>query len=240
MFSFSVESTFSSRYSRSDPLFSCQDDALVHLDSLPPHYLVIWTDGSVPFPFGKGGSGVLANCSLCRTEATLFFSAGPVCSSVSTEACAILHALCWSRQHNKSGTSHPFSSTLTLVLFSPPCLLLHLSFYFNLSGISVRNCVLSSFVLSGYNGSPDTGFSWETTLMSWLDVERYSCSLQSLVAFVVSSLVSTFVFSRTGGILSHRNSLTHRFPRFPPMNLCSFVTLAVFSLAYAATDTAFP
>ena len=30
----------------------------------PPYDLVLWTDGSVPFPFGKHGSGVLANCSL--------------------------------------------------------------------------------------------------------------------------------------------------------------------------------
>ena len=36
---------------------------------------MLWTDGSVPFPFGKGGSGVLANCSLRGTEATLSFSA---------------------------------------------------------------------------------------------------------------------------------------------------------------------
>ena len=28
-------------------------------------------------------------------------SAGPVCSSFSAEACAILHALCWSRQHQQ-------------------------------------------------------------------------------------------------------------------------------------------
>ena len=230
MFSFTVEFTLSSRYSRSYPPFSRQDDALVHLDSLP-HYLVIWTDSS--FPFCKGRSGVLANCSLFRTEATLFFSAGPVCSSVSAEACAILHALCWSRQHNKSGTSHPFSSTLTLVLFSSPCLLLYPSFSFNLSGRSVRNCLLSFSDLSGYNGSPDTGFSRETTLMSWPDVERYSCSLQSIVAFVVSSLVSTFVFSRTGGIFSSK-----LFPRLPPRSLCSLVTLAVLSFAYVATDTA--
>ena len=40
-------------------------------------------------------------------------------------------------------------------------------------------------------------------------------------------------------MLSHLNSLTHRFPRFPPRNLCSFVMLAVFSLVYAATDTAY-
>ena len=99
--SFMVESTLSSPCSRSDPPHSCQGAALAHLDSLSPHDLVPWTDGSVPFPFGKGGSGVLANCSLCGTEATLSFSAGPVCSSFSTEACAILHALCWSRQHQQ-------------------------------------------------------------------------------------------------------------------------------------------
>ena len=62
---FTVESTLSTPCSRSDPPLSRQGSALTHLDSLPPHDLVLWTDGSVPFPFGKGGSGVLANCSLC-------------------------------------------------------------------------------------------------------------------------------------------------------------------------------
>ena len=38
--------------------------------------------------------------------------------------------------------------------------------------------------------------------------------------------------------LSHLNSLTHRFLRFPPRNLYSLVTLAVSSLVYAAMDTA--
>ena len=76
----------------------------------PPHDLVLWTDGSVPFPFGKSGSEVLANCSFSGTEATLSFSAGPVCSSFSAEAFAILHALCWSRQHNQ--VCHFFSLLL--------------------------------------------------------------------------------------------------------------------------------
>ena len=62
---------------------------------------------------------------------------------------------------------------------------------------------------------------------------------QSLVVSLFLSLVSTLVFSRTGGVLSHLNSLTHRFPRFPLRNLCSLVMLAVCSLVYAATDTAF-
>ena len=127
--SFTIESTLSSPCFRSDPPHSRQGAALAHLDSLPPHDLVLWTDGSVPFPFGKGGSGVLANCSLCGTEANLSFSAGPICSSFSAEACAILHALCWSRQHHK--VCH-FSSLLLLsdsrsvlaTLSSPPSFLL--------------------------------------------------------------------------------------------------------------------
>ena len=127
--SFTVESTLSTPCSRSDPPHSCQGAVLAHLDFLSAHDLVLWTDGSIPFPFGKGGSGVLANCSLCGTETTLSFSAGPVFSSFSTEACAILHALCWSRQHHK--VCH-FSSLLLLsdsrlvlaTLSSPPSFLL--------------------------------------------------------------------------------------------------------------------
>ena len=79
--SFSVESTLSSSYPCSDLPLSRQGAALAHLDSLPPHDMVLWTDVSIPFSFGKSGSGVLANCSLCGTKTTLFFSADPVCSS---------------------------------------------------------------------------------------------------------------------------------------------------------------
>ena len=232
--SFTVESTLSTSCSRSDLPLSRQGAALAHLDTLPPHDLVPWTDGS--FPLGKGGSGVLANCSLYGTEATLSFSAGPVCSSFSAEACAILHALCWSRQHHQVCN---FSSILflsTLALSSPLCPLLHLSSYLKLCGRFGRNCLLSPPVLSGYNGSPDTRFSRGTTQLTSLpDGERYLRPPQSLVV----SLVSTLVFSRTGGVLSLPNILTHRFPRFPLRNLCSLVMLAVSSLDFAAMDTAF-
>ena len=130
---FTVESTLSTPCSRSDPPLSRQGVALAHLDSLLPHDLVLWTDGSVPFPFGKGGSGVLG----------------------------------------------------------------------------------------------------------WQDGERYLHPLQSLVVSLLLPLKSTLILSRTGGILFHRSSLTHRFPRFPPRNLCSLVMLAVSSLVFAAMDTAF-
>ena len=235
--SFMVESTLFSPCSCSDPPLSRQGAALAHLDSLSPHDLALWTDGSVPFPFGKGGSGVLANCSLCGTEATLSFSAGPVCSSFSAEACAILHALCWSRQHHK--VCH-FSSFLLLSDSRHPVLS---STFFVISN-SVADLAETVFfsppVLSGYNGSLDTRFSRGTTrLMSWPDGERCLRPPQSLVVSLLLSLVSILVFSWTGGVLSLQSILTHRFPQFPPRNLCSLVMLAVSSLVYAAMETAF-
>ena len=132
---------------------------------------------------------------------------------------------------NKSAISLFFSYYLTLVLSSPPCPLLHLSSYLKLCGRSGRNCFVSFSVLSGYNGSPDTHFYRETTrLMSWPDGERY---------LAPSAILCSLVLSRTGGVLSHLNSLTHRFPRFPLRSLCSLVMLAVSSLVFASMDTAF-
>ena len=137
---------------------------------------------------------------------------------------------------NKYATFLLFSY-LNLVLSSPPYPFLHLSFFLKLSD---RNCLFSPPVLSGYNGFLGTRFSRATTrLMSWPDGEEYLRPLQSLVVFFLLSLVSTLVFSWTGGVLSRLYSLTHRFPRIPPRNLCFLVMLAVFSLVYAATDAAF-
>ena len=140
----------------------------------------------------------------------------------------------------KSAISFLFSSCLTLVLSSPPCSLLHLSSYPKLCGRSDGNCLFSPPVLSGYNGSPDTRFSRGTTrLMSLPDGERCLRLPQSLVVSLLLSLVSTLVFSRTGGVLSLRSILTHRFPQFSRRSLCSLVMLTVSSLVFAAMDTAF-
>ena len=132
--------------SRWSPSFPLHTLALISpsLDSLPSHDLVLWTYGSVPFSFGKGGSGVLTNCSLSCTETTFSFSAGPVCSSFSAEACAILHALCWSRQHQQ--VCH-LSSLLLLSDSRSVLATLSLSSIFSLylkpCGRSGRNCLLS-------------------------------------------------------------------------------------------------
>ena len=50
---FTLESTLFFPFSGFNPPLSCQVAALAHLDSVPPHDLVIWTDGSVPFPLAK-------------------------------------------------------------------------------------------------------------------------------------------------------------------------------------------
>ena len=63
--------------------------------------LMIWCFGQTALFLLVRAAGVLANCSLCGTEATLSFSAGPVCSRFSAEACAVLHTFCWSRQHQQ-------------------------------------------------------------------------------------------------------------------------------------------
>ena len=107
---------------------------------------------------------------------------------------------------NKSATSLFSSTSVTFDLSSPPCLPFRLSFYLNLSGRSGRNCLLSLSVLSGYNESPDTHSSWETTrLMNWRDGERYSCPCSGFEpGFYVNSVFdlscpeSPYLFSAFG------------------------------------------
>ena len=80
---FSMKLNLSTPCSRFDPSFSRRERvkgaANAHFESLPSHNLVIWTNESIPF--GKGGSGALANydyCSLGAPEAALFFSGCPI------------------------------------------------------------------------------------------------------------------------------------------------------------------
>ena len=106
------------------PLFPLHAPALIPLFLVKVHLsltltlfpLTIWYSGQTAlflFLFGKGGSGVLVNCFLCNAKATFSFSAGTVCLSFSSRACAILHAFCWSLHHQQ--VCH-FSSPLSFLL----------------------------------------------------------------------------------------------------------------------------
>ena len=221
-------------------LLSRQSAALAHLDSLP---LMIWCFGqTVLFIF------LLAKAALAFLPTALSVALRPlfpfrqaqyaqVLPLKPVPFCTLFAGL---GSTNQSAISLLFSSCLTLVLSSPPCPLLHLSSYLKLCGRSGRSCLLSLSILSGYNGSTDTRFYRGTTRpISLPDGERCLRPPQSLAVSLLLSVVSTLVFSRTGGVLSLRSILTHRFPRFPLRNLWPLVMLTVSSLVFAAMDTAY-
>ena len=160
---------------------------------------MLWTDGFAPFPFGKGGYGVLANCSLCGTEATLSsFSGPPVCSSFSAEACAILQALCWSRQHQQ---------------------VCHYSSFFLSDSRSVLSSIFPFTSISLADLIGTSSFSSCSVRLQWVPAHSFlpgkdvadklagrgallvpsAILVASLLLFVVFILV----FSRIGGVLFH-------------------------------------
>ena len=186
-----MESTLFFPCSRSEPPLFSQGAALAHLDSrhFDSRHLSIWCfKQSALFLF------LLAKAALAYLPTALSVALRPLFPFQQVQYaqvfplkpapfCKLFAGL---SSTNKSAFSLLFSC-LTLALSSPPCPLLRLSFYLNLSGRSGRNHLLSSLVLSGYNGSPETRFSrGMTRLMSWPDCERYSRPLHSFVVSLSS------------------------------------------------------
>ena len=182
-----------------------------------------WTDGSIPFPFDKGSNGVLADRSLCGTKATLIGM-----PNFSAEACTTQQNLLWSQQHQQVCLFFSLLSDFCPVfakLSSPSCFLLFHTFRHILQELYFSPPSL----LSGCNASPITRFYQEMTwLMRWPNKVRCFSNLQSHVIPVFLPLASTNIFNRTGGVQSHLNYLTHRYPL---RNLCFLVTLPVPSLS---------
>ena len=230
--SFLLETCFSSLWSppfffhTSSLISLCrQGAALAHLDPFPPHNVVKWTDGSAPFPLAKVALAYLPIAHFVASRPRFSFRQALFPQRLAT-FCKLFVGL---GSTNKSAI-FLFLSDSRYPVHS--CF----SFYLKLSG---RNRLLSP-LLSGYNGSPNTYFSRKTSrLISWPDRKLCSYPLQSLIVALLLTLLSTFIFSRTGSVLSHLNSWEHRLPQLPLRNLWSLVKLTVPSLVFAAKDTAF-
>ena len=225
-----MESTLSTPCSRSDLPLSLAKVWLSPILTLSP--LMIWYSGQAALPYLPTALSVALRPLFHFRQAQY----APVFSLRPVPFCTLFAGL---GSTNKSAISLLFCY-LTLVLSSPPCPFLHLFFYLKLCGRSGRNCLLSLPVLSGYNGSPSTCFSWVNDTADDL-ARRGALLVPSAIprhlSPHISRIHSCLLSDWRRTVLS--KFLTHRFPQSPPRNLCSVVMFAVFSLVFTATETAF-
>ena len=136
---------------------------------------------------------------------------------------------------NKSAISLLLSNSrsVLITLFSSPSFLLPQTLWQIWQELSSLFCSIRLQWVPGHSFLPGNDAADELARRgALLTSSATPCSLSSLI-FCIHSFLGLDVYCL------HRNSLTHKFPRFPPRYLCSLVTLAVLYLVYAATDTAF-
>ena len=184
-----MESTVSTPCSYSDPPLSLAKVRLSPTLTLSP--LMIWCfgpDGCVPFPFGKSGSGVLANCSLCGTEGTLFFRQAQVFPLKPAPFFTLFAGL---GSTNKFAISLLFSYYLTLVLSSPPTFLLSQTLWQIWQELSSLSCSIRLQWVLRHSFLPGNDTTDELARRgALLAPSAIPCSLSPLTSRIHSRLIS--------------------------------------------------
>ena len=156
--SFTMDSTLYSPCSCSDLPLSRQGAVLAHLDPLP---LTIWCFGLTAlflFLLAKAAPAYLPTALSVASKPLFPFQQAQYVQVLLLKPASLCKLYAGLGSTKKFANSLLFSFYLILALFSPPCPLLHLSFYLNLSDRSGTGCLLSLPILLNYNGSPDIRF----------------------------------------------------------------------------------
>ena len=189
-----MEFALSSPCSCSDPLF-CQGAALAHIDSLHP---MIWYSGQMAlflFVVARAAPAYLPTALYVALRPLFSFSAGPVCSSFSAEARAILHALCWSRQHHKvchfSSLLLSDSRSVLATLSSPPFFLLSQTLWQIWQELSsLSSCFIRLQWVPGHSFLPENNLADELARRgALLAPSAIPCSLSPLISHIHSRLI---------------------------------------------------
>ena len=134
LLSFTLESTLSSLYFCSDALVARQGAALAHLDSLFPHDLVLWTDTLFLLLLAKAAPAYLPTALFVVLRSLFPFQQAQYAQVFRPKPAPFCTLFAGLGSTKKPATPLLLSYYMTLVLFSLPCPLLHLSFYLKLSG----------------------------------------------------------------------------------------------------------